>query len=99
MPSLTEFSNDISAILEKATTPPAEPMTIMNDTEWGTFEASTDAKESFIVGEKSRATAKITKEVILLSRWQAASLYEKEFTRLIQNLSLHECSNKIKKNS
>ncbi len=42
-------------------------------------------------------TAKITKEVILLSRWQAASLYEKEFTRLIQNLSLHECSNKIKK--
>ena len=42
-------------------------------------------------------TAKITKEVILLSRWEAASLYEKEFTKLIQSLSIHDCSNKIKK--
>jgi phosphoenolpyruvate carboxylase len=42
-------------------------------------------------------TAKITKEVILLSRWEAASLYEKEFTKLIQSLSLHDCSKKIKK--
>ena len=42
-------------------------------------------------------TAKITKEVILLSRWEAANLYEKEFTNLIQNLSLHDCSKKIKK--
>ena len=42
-------------------------------------------------------TAKTTKEVILLSRWAAASLYEKEFTKLIQSLSLHDCSKKIKK--
>ena len=42
-------------------------------------------------------TAKTTKEVLLLSRWQAASLYEKEFTKLIQSLSLHDCSNNIKK--
>ena len=42
-------------------------------------------------------TAKTTKEVILLSRWEAASLYEKEFTKLIQSLSLHDCSKKIKK--
>ena len=42
-------------------------------------------------------TAKTNKEVILLSRWEAASLYEKEFTKLIQSLSLHDCSKKIKK--
>jgi len=42
-------------------------------------------------------TAKTTKEVILLSRWEAANLYEKEFTKLIQSLSLHDCSKKIKK--
>ena len=42
-------------------------------------------------------TSKTTKEVILLSRWEAASLYEKEFTKLIQSLSLHDCSKKIKK--
>ncbi len=44
-------------------------------------------------------TAKITQEVILLSRWEAASLYEKEFTKIIQKLSMHECSNLIKKKS
>ena len=42
-------------------------------------------------------TSKTTKEVILLSRWEAASLYEKEFTKLIQSLSLYDCSKKIKK--
>ena len=40
---------------------------------------------------------KITKEVILLSRWEAANLYEKEITKIIQDLSMHECSNEIKK--
>ena len=30
------------------------------------------------------ATAVITKEVILLSRWEAAKLYEKELTKLIR---------------
>ena len=40
---------------------------------------------------------KITEEVILLSRWEAANLYEKELTNIIQDLSMHECSNEIKK--
>ncbi len=40
---------------------------------------------------------KITKEVILLSRWEAANLYEKEFTKIIQHLSLYECNSKIKR--
>ena len=42
-------------------------------------------------------TAEVTKKVIFFSRWQAAKLYEKEFTKLIQNLSMEECSPKIKK--
>ena len=39
---------------------------------------------------------KITKEVILLSRWEAANLYEKEFTKIIQDLSIYQCSKEIK---
>ena len=42
-------------------------------------------------------TAKITEEVILLSRWKAANLYEKELTNLIQSLSMHECSKTLEK--
>ena len=42
-------------------------------------------------------TAEVTKKVILFSRWQAAKLYEKELTKLIQDLSMEECSTKIKK--
>ncbi len=42
-------------------------------------------------------TANVTKKVILFSRWQAAKLYEKELTKLIQDLSMEECSPKIKK--
>ncbi|MSP10422.1 MAG: phosphoenolpyruvate carboxylase [Pelagibacteraceae bacterium] len=42
-------------------------------------------------------TAEVTKQVILHSRWQAAKLYEKEFSQLIQDLSIKECSAKIKK--
>ena len=42
-------------------------------------------------------TAEVTKKVILFSRWQAAKLYEKELTKLIQDLSMEECSAKIKK--
>jgi len=42
-------------------------------------------------------TAAVTKETILLSRWQAAKLYEKELTKLIQDLSINECSKKILK--
>jgi phosphoenolpyruvate carboxylase len=42
-------------------------------------------------------TAKTTQEVVLLSRWEAANLYEKEFNKIIQKLSMHECSNELKK--
>ena len=41
-------------------------------------------------------TSQTTEEVILLSRWEAANLYEKELTNLIQNLSMHDCSKKIR---
>jgi len=40
-------------------------------------------------------TAKVTKEVILLSRWEAAKLYEKALTKLIRSLSMEKCSRKI----
>tara|TARA_B100001123_G_C15342064_1_gene1035425 strand:- start:2529 stop:5189 length:2661 start_codon:yes stop_codon:yes gene_type:complete len=39
--------------------------------------------------------AKTTEEVVLLSRWMAANLYEKELTQLIQDLSMHECSQNL----
>ncbi len=39
----------------------------------------------------------ITREVLLLSRWEAANLYEKEFTKIIEDLSIYECSKEIKK--
>ena len=42
-------------------------------------------------------TAKTTEKVVLLSRWEAANLYEKEFTKIIQKLSMHECSKELKK--
>ena len=42
-------------------------------------------------------TSEVTKEVILLSRWEAAKLYEKELTKLIQSLSIKKCSKKILK--
>ncbi len=40
-------------------------------------------------------TAKVTKEVILLSRWEAAKLYEKALTKLIRSYSMEKCSKKI----
>ena len=40
-------------------------------------------------------THKVTKEVILLSRWEAAKLYEKALTKLIRSYSMEKCSNKI----
>ena len=42
-------------------------------------------------------TAKITKEVILLSRWEAAKLYEKTLTKIIRSYSMEKCSKKILK--
>ncbi len=42
-------------------------------------------------------TSEVTKKVILFSRWQAAKLYEKELTQLIQDLSMEECSPAISK--
>ena len=40
-----------------------------------------------------------TKEVILLSRWEAAKLYEKALTKLIRSLSMEKCSKKILKST
>ena len=40
-------------------------------------------------------TANVTKEVILLSRWEAAKLYEKELTKIIRSYSMEKCSKKI----
>jgi len=42
-------------------------------------------------------TSDVTKKVILFSRWQAAKLYEKELTKLIQDLSMEECSPAIRR--
>ena len=42
-------------------------------------------------------TSKVTKEVILLSRWEAAKLYEKSLTKIIRSYSMEKCSKKILK--
>ena len=42
-------------------------------------------------------TAEVTREVILLSRWEAAKLYEKELTKIIRSYSMEKCSKKIQK--
>ncbi len=42
-------------------------------------------------------TSNVTKEVLLLSRWEAAKLYEKELTKLIRTYSMRKCSKKIEK--
>ena len=41
-------------------------------------------------------TSAVTKEVILLSRWEAAKLYEKALTKLIRSYSMEKCSKKIR---
>ncbi len=40
-------------------------------------------------------TSKVTREVILLSRWEAAKLYEKALTKVIRSYSMEQCSKKI----
>ena len=40
-------------------------------------------------------TANVTREVILLSRWEAAKLYEKALTKIIRSYSMERCSQKI----
>ncbi len=40
-------------------------------------------------------TAEVTREVILLSRWEAAKLYEKALTKIIRSYSMEKCSKKI----
>ena len=40
-------------------------------------------------------TSTVTKEVILLSRWEAAKLYEKALTKIIRSYSMQNCSKKI----
>ena len=42
-------------------------------------------------------TAEVTKRVILLSRWEAAKLYEKNLTKIIRSYSMEKCSKKISK--
>ncbi len=42
-------------------------------------------------------TAEVTKRVILLSRWEAAKLYEKNLTKIIRSYSMDKCSKKIYK--
>ncbi len=40
-------------------------------------------------------TAEVTRQVILLSRWEAAKLYEKALTKIIRSYSMEKCSKKI----
>ncbi len=40
-------------------------------------------------------TAEVTRKVILLSRWEAAKLYEKALTKIIRSYSMKKCSKKI----
>ena len=42
-------------------------------------------------------TADVTKKVILLSRWEAAKLYEKALTKIIRSYSMEKCSKIIQK--
>ena len=42
-------------------------------------------------------TADVTRKVILLSRWEAAKLYEKALTKIIRSYSMKKCSKKIQK--
>ena len=42
-------------------------------------------------------TSNVTKEVILLSRWEAAKLYEKALTKIIRSYSMERCSKKIQR--
>ena len=42
-------------------------------------------------------TSQVTKQVILLSRWEAAKLYEKTLTKIIRSYSMKKCSKKISK--
>ena len=42
-------------------------------------------------------TAEVTRKVILLSRWEAAKLYEKALTKIISSYSMEKCSKKILK--
>ncbi|MFK8042470.1 phosphoenolpyruvate carboxylase [Congregibacter sp.] len=41
-------------------------------------------------------TAKVTREVLLLGRWQAAALYLKTVDRLVQELSMIECNDALR---
>ncbi len=42
-------------------------------------------------------TAEVTRKVILLSRWEAAKLYEKALTKIIRSYSMEKCSKEIHK--
>lgn len=42
-------------------------------------------------------TAKVTRQVLYLSRWMAMDLYAKEVDRMIQRLSMHQCDDILRK--
>ena len=42
-------------------------------------------------------TADVTRKVILLSRWEAAKLYEEALTKIIRSYSMEKCSKKFLK--
>ncbi len=42
-------------------------------------------------------TAEVTRKVILLSRWEAAKLYEKALTKIIRSYSMEKCSKQIQR--
>jgi phosphoenolpyruvate carboxylase len=42
-------------------------------------------------------TATVTREVCLLSRWKAADLYHREVDKLVQRLSMENCSDELRK--
>ena len=94
MPSLNEFVDDISAIYEKATNPQGEPMSIINDTRWGSF-----VEGDYIVGQKSGAKAKIS-EIVKIEDYQLKNKVTKKvktedgnthiFTTLVDSNSKQE---------
>ena len=94
MPGLAEFADDIAAIYEKATNPQGEPMSIINDTRWGSF-----VEGDYIIGQKSGAKAKIS-EIVKIEDYQLKKKVTKAvktedgnthiFTTLVDNNSKKE---------
>ncbi|MFK7732061.1 MAG: phosphoenolpyruvate carboxylase [Pseudomonadales bacterium] len=61
--------------------------------------ASPIAFSSWMGGDRDgnpNVTAKVTREVLLLSRWQAADLYYRDLDRLVDELSMTRCSDSFR---